>query len=154
MYVDTSSSSSSDILSGLPGLGGPPSRVRKFRYERWSVADKLSSAVSQGQPAQAPIKFDVPASERHSAASWLTWSQSFVYQARAYGFETEQEEGLSVEADVFEGSNVDPVTLRNAYVACMVLINSGKGMVLEIVQRSEISIGAWREEICFVIAQG
>ena len=29
--------------------------------------------------------------------------------------------GLSVGADVFDGSNVDPVRLRNAYVAWMPL---------------------------------
>ena len=54
-------------------------------------------------------------------ASWLTWSQSVLYQARTSGFEDEltaaERDGLSVEADVFDSSNADPVRLRNAHVA-------------------------------------
>ena len=41
--------------------------------------------------------------------------------------------GLSVGVDVFDSSNVDPVRLRNARVACMTLINSCSGMALEMV---------------------
>ena len=56
------------------------------------------------------------------------------------GFEDEltaaEGDGLSVGADVFDSSDVDPVRLRNAYVAWMALINSCSGMALEIVQRS------------------
>ena len=46
-----------------------------------------------------------------------------MYHARACGFEAEltaaEGEGLSVEADIFYGSNVDPVRLRNAHIAWM-----------------------------------
>ena len=63
-----------------------------------------------------------------------------MYQARASGFENEmttaEGDGLSFRADVFDSSNVDPVRLRNAYVAWMTLLNSCSGMALEIVQRS------------------
>ena len=49
-----------------------------------------------------------------------------MYQARVCRFEAEltaaEAEGLSVGADVFNGSNVDPVTLQNAHVVWMVLI--------------------------------
>ena len=66
----------------------------------------------------------------------------------ASGFEDEltaaEGDGLSVEADVFDSSNVDPVRLRNAYVAWMTLINSCNGMALEIVQRSNAPNDAWR----------
>ena len=59
--------------------------------------------------------------EGESATSWLTWSQRFVYQARACGFEAEliavEREGLSVGADVFDGSSADPVRLRNTCIA-------------------------------------
>ena len=107
MFVNKSSSSSSGVLSGLPGRGGPPSAV---------------------QQVQSPAKFDIPAFEGDSAASWLMWSQRVVCQARACGFEAEviaaEGQRLSVGADVFYGSNVDPVRLRNAHVAWMVFIKN------------------------------
>ena len=72
------------------------------------------------QQVQSPIKFDVPAFEGDSVASWLTWSQKVIYQARACGFEVEltaaEGEGLSDRADVFYGSSVDPVRLRKTNV--------------------------------------
>ena len=100
------------------------------------------------QQFQTTIKFDVPAFEDDSTASWLTWNQRVLYQARASGFENEltaaEEDGLSVEADAFDSSNVDPVRLRNAHVAWMTLINSCSGMALEVVQRSNAPNDAWR----------
>ena len=72
-----------------------------------------------------------------------------MYQARASGFENELTaavgDGLSVGADVFDSSNVDPVRLRNAHAAWMTLINSCSGMALEIVQRSDAPNEAWRK---------
>ena len=49
----------------------------------------IAAAVSTAavQQVQTPIKFDVPVFEGDNAASWLTWSQRVVYQARASGFE-------------------------------------------------------------------
>ena len=71
-----------------------------------------------------------------------------MYQARASGFEDEltaaEEGGLSVGADVFDSSNVDPVKLRNAHVVWMILIISCSRMALEIVQRSNAPNDAWR----------
>ena len=71
-----------------------------------------------------------------------------MYQARASGFENEltaaEGDGLSVGADVFDSSNVDPVRLRNAHVVWMPLINSCSGIALEIVQRSNAPNDAWR----------
>ena len=71
-----------------------------------------------------------------------------MYQARASGFEDEltaaEGGGLSVGADIFDSSNVDPVRLRNAHVAWMTLINSCSETALEIVQRSNASNDAWR----------
>ena len=84
-----------------------------------SIAAAESTAAVQ--QVQTPIKFDVPVLRDGSAASWLTWSQRVVYQVRACGFEAEltavEGEGLSVGADVFDRSNVDPVKLRNAHEA-------------------------------------
>ena len=51
---------------------------------------------------------------------------------------------MSVGADVFDSSNVDPVRLRNAHVAWMTLNNSCSGMSLEIVQRSDAPNDGWR----------
>ena len=97
---------------------------------------------------QSPIKFKIPTFEGDSAASWLTWSQRVVYQARACGFEAEltaaEGEGLSVGADVFDGCNVDPFRLRNVHAAWMALIDNCRGMPLEIVQRSEAPHDTWR----------
>ena len=72
-----------------------------------------------------------------------------MYQARASGFENEltaaEEDGLSVGADAFDSSNVDPLRLRNAHVAWMALFNSCcSGMALEIVQRINTPNDAWR----------
>ena len=104
--------------------------------------------LTAARQLQTPIKFDVPAFDGDSTASWLTWSQRVLYQARASGFENEltaaEGDGLSVGADVFDSSNVDPVRLRNAHVAWMTLINSCSGMTLEIVQRSNAPNEAWR----------
>ena len=100
------------------------------------------------QQYQTPIKFDIPAFEGDSSTSWSTWSQRVLYQARASGFESELTaavgEGLNVGADVFDSSNVDPVRLRNAHAAWMILINSCSGMALEIVQRCQAPNEAWR----------
>ena len=72
--------------------------------------------------------FDVPVFEGNSVGSRLTWSHRDVYQARAFGFEAElttsEGEGLSLEADVCDGSDVDPVRLRNAHVSWITLINN------------------------------
>ena len=121
------------------------------------IAQIVSNAVRQAlthqmltsaQQFQTPIKFDVPAFEGDRTASWLTWSQRVLCQARASGFENELTaavgDGPSVGANVFDSSNVDPVRLRNAYVAWMTLINSCSGMALEIVQRSDAPNDAWR----------
>ena len=71
-----------------------------------------------------------------------------MYQARARDFENEltaaEGDGLSVGADVFDSSNVDPVRLNNVHVAWMTLINSCSGMALEIVQRSNALNDGWR----------
>ena len=54
-------------------------------------------------------------------------SERVVFQSRACDFEAElraaEREGLSIGADVFDGSNVDPVRLPNAHIAWMTLIN-------------------------------
>ena len=113
-----------------------------------TAANHVTQNISAAQQFQPPIKFDVPAFEGDSTASWLTWSQRVLYQARASGFENELTaavgDGLGVGADVFDSSNVDPVRLRNAHAAWMILINSCSGMALEIVQRSDAPNEAWR----------
>ena len=110
------------------------------------IAAAASTAVVQ--QVQTPIKFDVPVFEDGNAASWLTWSGRVLYQARVCGFEVELAaaggEELSVGADVFDGSNADPVRLQNAHEARMTLINNYRGMALKIVQRNEAPNGAWR----------
>ena len=55
-----------------------------------------------------------------------------------------EEEELHIGADVFDGSDVNPVGLRNAHVAWMTFINKCRRMTLEIVQRSEVSNNAGR----------
>ena len=113
-----------------------------------TAANHVTQNTAAAQQLQTPIKFDVPAFEGDSTASWLTWSQSVLYQARTSDFEDEltaaKGDGLSVGADVFDSSNVDPVRLRNAHVAWMTLINSCSGMAVEIVQRSNAPNDAWR----------
>ena len=87
-----------------------------------------AASTTTVQQVQSLTKFEIPAFEGDSAASWLTWSQRVVYLARACGFEAEltaaKGEGLIVGADVFDGSNVDPVRSQNTQVAWMALINN------------------------------
>ena len=113
-----------------------------------TATNHVTQNKSAAQQFQTPIKLDVPAFEGNSTASWLTWSQRVLHQARASGFENKLTaavgDGLSVGADVFDSSNVDPVRLRNAHAAWMILINSCSGMALEIVQRSDAPNEAWR----------
>ena len=114
--------------------------------------------TTAAQQFQTSIKFDVPAFDGDSTASWLTWSQRVLYQARASGFEDKltvaEGGGLSVGADVFNSSNVDPVRLRNAHVAWMTLINSCIEMALEIAQRSNRPNDAWRNLEPYYRAKG
>ena len=113
-----------------------------------TAANYVPQNTTAAQQFQTPIKFVVPASEGDSTASWLTWSQRTLDQARASGFEdgltAAEGDGLSVGADVFDSSNVNPVRLRNAHVTWMTLINSCSGMALEIMQRSNAPNDAWR----------
>ena len=113
-----------------------------------TAANHVPLNTTAAQQVQTSIKFDVPAFEGDSTASRLTWSQRVLYQARASGFEDEltavEGDGLSLGADVFDSSNVDPVRLRNAHVAWMAPINSCSRMTLEIVQRSNAPNDAWR----------
>ena len=113
-----------------------------------TAANYVPQNTTAAQQVRTSIKFDVPALEGDSTASWLTWSQRVLYQARASGFEDEltaaKGDGLSVGAGVFDSSNVDPVRLRNTHVAWMTLINSCSGMSLEIVQRNDAPNDAWR----------
>ena len=138
----------------IPGANDGAQVIQLTQVE---IAQIFSNAVSQAlthqipttaQQFQTPITFDVPSFEGDSTASWLTWSQRVLYQARASGFENKLTaavgDGLSVGADVFDSGNVDPVRLRNAHAAWMILINSCSGMSLEIVQRSDAPNKAWR----------
>ena len=113
-----------------------------------TAANYVPQNTTAKQQVQTSIKFDVPAFEGDSTASWLTWNQRVLYQARASGLENEltaaEGDGLSVGAYVFDNSNVNPMRLRNAHVAWMTLINSRSGMALKIVQRSNAPNDAWR----------
>ena len=140
----------------IPGANDGAQVIQLTQVE---IAQIVSNAASQAlahqmltaaQQFQTPIKFDVPAFEGDSTASWLAWFQRVLDQARASGFENELTaavgDGLSVGGDVFDSSNVDPVRLRNVHAAWMVLVNSCRGMALEIVQRSDASNDAWQEQ--------
>ena len=76
-----------------------------------SLAAAASTAVVQ--QVETPIEFDVPVFEGDIAASWLTWSQKDVYQARVFGFGAEltaaEGEGLRVGTDVFDRRNISPL---------------------------------------------
>ena len=65
-----------------------------------TAANHVTQDTTAAQQFQTPIMFDVPAFEGDSTASWLTWSQRVLYQARASGFENEltaiEGDGLSV----------------------------------------------------------
>ena len=113
-----------------------------------TAANYVPQNTTAAQQFQTFTKFNVPAFEGVKTTSWLTWSQRVVYQARASGFGDEltatEGDGLSVGANIFDSSNVDPVRLRNAHVAWMTLINSCSGMALKIVQRSNAPNDAWK----------
>ena len=118
----------------------------------------MTQNTTAAQQFQIPIKFDIPAFEGDRTVSWLTRSQRVLCQAKASGFENELTaavgDGLSVGADVFDSSNVDPVRLRNVHAAWMTLINSCSGMSLEIVQRSDAPNHAWRNHEFHYRAKG
>ena len=95
-----------------------------------TAANYVTQNTAAVQQVQSPSKFDIPAFDGDSAAAGWRGVKRVVYQAKACGFEAEltaaEGEELSVGADVFEGSNVDPVRLRNAHVAWMMSINNCK----------------------------
>ena len=144
-----------DLLVGIGHeIPGADDGAQVVHLTLIQIVQIVSNAVSQAltheiQQFQTPIKFDVPAFEGDSTASWLTWSQRVLYQARAGGFENEltaaEGDGLSVGADVFDSSNGNPVRWRNAHVAWMTLINSCSGKAIEIVQRSNAPNDAGRK---------
>ena len=113
-----------------------------------TAANYVPQDTIVAQQFQTSRKSDVPAFEGDSTASWLTWSQRVLYQAKASSFEEEltaaEGDGPCVGANVFDSSNVDPVRLRKAHVAWMTLINSCSGMAFEIVQRSNAPNDAWK----------
>ena len=141
-------------------VGSAVSQALTQYVERAASSPPLAAAASTAavQQVQSSIKFDVPVFEGDSVASWMMWSQRVVYQARAFGFEAEltaaEEEGLSVRADVFGRCNVDSVRLRNEHIAWITLINSCRGMTLEIVQRSVAPNDAWRNLESYYKAKG
>ena len=106
-----------------------------------TAANYVPQNTTATQQFQTSIKFDVPAFEGDSTASWLTWGHRVLYQARGSGFEdvltAAERDELSVGADIFDSNNVDSVRLRNVHVAWMTLINSCSGWALETVQRTE-----------------
>ena len=94
------------------GIPGAEEGAQVMQLTQVQLAQIVSSAVSQAliqyvqqtasnpslaaaastaavQQVQSSIDFDAPVLESDSAAGWLTWSQSVVYQARACGFEAE-----------------------------------------------------------------
>ena len=77
-----------------------------------TAANYVPQNTTAAQQVQTSIKFDVPAFEGDRTASWVTWSQRVLYQARANGFEDEltaaEGGGLSVGSDVFDSSKGDP----------------------------------------------
>ena len=113
-----------------------------------TAANYVPQSTTAAQQFPTSVKFDVPAFEGDSTATWLMWSQRVLYQARASGFEDKltaaEGDGLSVGAVVLDSSSVDPVRLRNAHVAWMTLISSCSGMTLEIVQRSNAPNDEWK----------
>ena len=99
------------IRSGAADMYMPLLTIWRTVTEKFHINEVFYSYRKKG-----PVKFDVPAFEGDSTASWLTWSQRVLYQARASPFEDEltaaEGDGLGVRADVFNSSNVDPVRLR------------------------------------------
>ena len=108
-------------------IPGAEEETQMMQLTQVQLAQIVSSAVSQAlthhiqqavsdpplaaaasttavQQVQSPIKFDEHIFEGDSAASWLTWNQRVVYQARGCGFEDElaaaKGEGLKVGVDV------------------------------------------------------
>ena len=65
-----------------------------------------AASTAAVQQVQTPITFDVPVFEGDGTASWMTWDQRVLYQARACGFEAEltaaEGDGLGVGADVID----------------------------------------------------
>ena len=65
-----------------------------------------AASIAAVQQVHSPINFDVPVFEGDSAASWMTWDQRVLYQARACSFEAEltaaEGDGLSVGTDVID----------------------------------------------------
>ena len=134
----------------VPIVSSAVSQVLTQHMQQTASNLPLAAAANNAevQQVQAPTKFEMSAFEGENAGSWLTWGQRVIYQARACGFEAEltaaEGVGVSVGADVFDGSNVDPVRLRNAHAAWIALINNCREITFEIVQRSKAPNDAWR----------
>ena len=85
----------------LVGVGheipGEDNGAQLVQLTQIQIAQIVSNAVSQAlthqtltaaQQFQTPIKFDVPAFEGDSTASWLTWSQRVLYQVGRVALKT------------------------------------------------------------------
>lgn len=102
-------------------------------------ADTVAIRESIDKPQIQPlVKYHVPTFDGDSA----------MYQARACGFHhestTAQGEGLCVGAKVFDDRGLHPVIFRNAHAAWITLVNSYKGMVLDIIKKTKAPNDAWQ----------
>ena len=114
-----------------------------------------AAAPPETRPSIMRIDFEKFSGEPED---WNAWSKVYMAQISALGCEdvltTPAAQDVKVGADNFDGSQVNPETLRKAKQVWVSLIINCKGVAFEIVQGADSPSQAWRQLVQHYRASG
>ena len=114
------------------------------------LAQQAATAAAATPPEARPSVMRID-SEKFSGEpeDWNAWSKVYMAQISALGCKdvltTPAAQDVKVGADNFDGSQVNPETLRKAKQVWVSLITNCKGVAFEIVQGADSPSQAWRQ---------
>ena len=119
------------------------------------AATAAASAPPEARPSAMRIDFEKFSGEPED---WKAWSKVNMAQISALGCEdmltTPAAQDVKVGADNFDGSQVNPETLRKAKQVWVSLITNCKGVAFEIVQGADSPSQAWHQLVHHYRASG
>ena len=114
-----------------------------------------AAAPPETRPSTMRIDFEKFSGEPED---WNAWSKVYMAQISALGCEvvltTPAAQDVKVGVDNFDGSQVNPETLRKAKQVWVSLIINCKGVAFEIVQGADSPSQAWRQLVQHYRASG
>ena len=134
-------------------------RMLERMAEAPPLAQQAATAAASVPPEARPpaIKTDYETFSGEPE-DWNAWSKVYMAQISALGCEdvltTLAAQDVKVGADNFDGSQVDPETLRKAKQVWVLLITNCKSVVFEIVEGADTPSQAWRQLVQHCRAKG